>query len=107
LIAASDPLFDAQQKRLVEFAAKIKLPAVYTKSLFAEAGGLISYGARYSDMFRRAATFVDKVLKGTKPADIPVEQPTRFELVVNMKTAKALGVKIPNSVLVRADRVIE
>ena len=107
LIAASDPLFDSQQKRIAEFAAKNRLPAVYTKTPFTDAGGLISYGARYPDLFRRAATYVDKIFKGAKPADLPVEQPTKFELVVNMKTAKALGIKIPNSILVRADRVIE
>ncbi|MBI3373892.1 MAG: ABC transporter substrate-binding protein [Betaproteobacteria bacterium] len=107
LIAASDPTFDSHQKRIAEFTTKNRLPSVYTKTAFAEAGGLISYGARYPDLFRRAAAYVDKILKGAKPADLPVEQPTKFECVINLKTAKALGLKIPQSVLIRADRVIE
>jgi putative ABC transport system substrate-binding protein len=98
---------DARQKRLAELTTQSRLPALYNKSVFAEAGGLIAYGARYLDFFQRAAAYVDKILKGANPAELPVEQPTRFELVVNMKTAKTLGVKIPNSILVRADKVIE
>ncbi len=107
LTAVSAPEFDSQQRRIAEFSVQNRLPAVYTKTAFAEAGGLMSYGARFPDLFRRAAGYVDKILKGTKPADLPVEQPTRFELVINMKTARALGLTIPPSVLVRADRVIE
>ena len=95
------------RKLLGEFAATMRLPAVAGIKQFAEAGALISYGATLGSNFFRAATYVDKILKGAKPGDIPVEQPTKFELVVNMKTAKALGIKIPNSILVRADKVIE
>jgi putative ABC transport system substrate-binding protein len=94
-------------KLLAEFAAQIRLPAIYANSLFADAGGLISYGPNYEELFRRAAQYVDKILKGAKPADLPVEQPTKFELVVNLKTAKTLGITIPQSILVRADKVIE
>jgi ABC-type uncharacterized transport system substrate-binding protein len=90
---------------LAEFAAQIRLPAIYGQ--YADVGGLISYGANYEDLYRRAAHYVDKILKGAKPAELPVEQPTKFELVVNMKTAKKLGIRIPQSILARADRVIE
>jgi putative ABC transport system substrate-binding protein len=83
------------------------LPAVYELSGFAEVGGLANYGPSFPEMFRHAAVYVDKILRGAKPADLPVEQPTRFELVINMKTAKALGLTIPPSVLIRADRVIQ
>lgn len=102
-----DPTFDAEQDWLADFAAKSKLPALYNKAAFAEAGGLISYGASYSEFFLRAATYVDKILKGAKPSDLPIEQATRFELHINLKTAKALGIKVPKSVLVRADKLIE
>jgi putative tryptophan/tyrosine transport system substrate-binding protein len=94
-------------KLLAEFAAQIRLPAIYAQRQYADVGGLISYGANIEELSRRAAHYVDKILKGAKPADLPVEQPTKFELVINMKSAKALGIKIPNSILVRADRVIE
>ncbi len=100
-------IFTADQKRLVDLAAKHRLPAMFFFRQFVEAGGLMSYGASQPDMWRRAATYVDKILKGAKPADLPVEQPTRFELVVNMKTAKALGLTIPPSILIRADQVIQ
>jgi putative ABC transport system substrate-binding protein len=90
-----------------DFAKKHKLPTVFGAREFAEAGGLMSYAPDIADAFRRAATYVDKILKGAKPADLPVEQPTKFELVINMKTAKALGLTIPQSVLVRADQVIQ
>jgi putative tryptophan/tyrosine transport system substrate-binding protein len=91
----------------VDFATKSRLPAVFTLRGFADAGGLVVYGASYSALFRHAATYVDKILKGAKPADLPVEQPTKFELVINLKTAKALGLTIPSSLLQRADQVIE
>jgi putative ABC transport system substrate-binding protein len=102
-----DEVFVANMKRIVDFAAKSRLLSIFHRSEFADAGGLVTYGPDRSDMFRRAATYVDKILKGAKPGDLPVEQPTKFELVVNLKTAKALGLTIPQSILVRADRVIE
>ena len=91
----------------MDFATKSHLPAVFTLRGFADAGGLLVYGASYSALFRRAAIYVDKILKGAKPADLPIEQPTKFELVINLKTAKALGLTIPPSLLQRADQVIE
>jgi putative ABC transport system substrate-binding protein len=96
-----------QPQRVAELAAKSRLPAIYEFRLYVEAGGLISYGVDSVDLWRRAATFVDKILKGAKPSDLPVEQPTRFELVINQKAAKALGLTIPPSLLLRADQVIE
>jgi putative ABC transport system substrate-binding protein len=101
------PMFQVERRRLVSLAAKNRLPAVYSFKDFAEAGGLMSYGPDLADLARRAASYVDKILKGVKPADLPVEQPTKFELVINLKTAKALGLTIPPSVLARADQVIE
>jgi len=95
------------RKTLAEFAAQARLPAMYPHSQYADAGGLASYGPNYAELYRRAAHYVDKILKGAKPADLPVELPTHFELVINMKTAKALAIKIPPSLLARADRVIE
>src|SRR5262249_52392147 len=94
-------------KRLVDLAAKNRLPAVYPNRGFVDAGGLMAYGTNLADLYRRAATYVDKILKGAKPADLPVEQATKFELVINLKTAKALGLTIPPSVLGRADQIIE
>jgi len=107
IIVAGDPFFTANRTRLIEFATSKRLPAVYFYKLFADAGGLITYGANLEDSHRRAATYVDKILKGAKPADLPVEQPTTFELAINLKAAKALGLTIPQALLLRADRVIE
>ncbi len=100
-------LLTANCKQVVAAIEKVRLPAIYANSEFPLAGGLLSYATNHFDSFRRAATYVDKILKGTKPGDIPIEQPTRFELVINMKTAKALGIKIPNTIMVRAEKVIE
>jgi putative ABC transport system substrate-binding protein len=100
-------MFFVERRRLVDLAAKSQLPAVYTWTEFVDAGGLMSYGPNLADLFRRAATYVDRILKGAKPADLPVEQPTKFELVINRKTAKALGLTIPQSVLRQADHVVE
>lgn len=97
----------AHRKRIADFAAAQRLPAIYGLAEYVEAGGLISYGVNFADNWRRAAGYVDKILKGAKPSDLPVQQPTQFELAVNLGTAKALGVVIPPSVLVRADRVIQ
>ena len=107
LIVEADLFFVLHRKRIVDFTAKTQLPAVYSFRDFVDAGGLMVYGASFPELYRRAATYVDKILKGAKPADLPVEQPTKFELVVNLKTAKALGLTIPQSMFIRADQVIE
>jgi len=107
LIALDDSLIFSNRTRIIALAARSRLPAVYGYREFPDAGGLMAYGPSRHDLYRRAATYVDKILKGTKPADLPVEQPTRFELVVNLKTAKALGLTIPPSILIRADQVIQ
>ena len=107
LIALADPLMNFHVKRLAELALNNRLPAVYGFREFADAGGLIAYGANLREEFRLAAGYVDKILKGAKPADLPVQQPTTFELVINLKTAKALGLTVPQSLLIRADEVIE
>jgi putative ABC transport system substrate-binding protein len=99
-------MFD-HEKQIADLALKSRLPSAYNRREGAEAGGLLSYGPNRAEMYRRAATYVDKILKGARPADLPVEQPTRFELVVNLKTAKALGITIPRSVLSLADEVIQ
>ena len=107
LFVLFDPFLFAHRTRIAEFANKNRLPAMYPHREYAETGGLMAYGADIRDNFRRAATYVHKILTGTKPADLPVEQPTKFELVINLKTAKALGLTIPQSLLLRADQVIE
>ncbi len=107
LLLLADPLTISQRSRIVEFAAEQRLPAIYETSNFVDVGGLISYGPSISDQYRRAATYVDKILRGAKPADLPIEQPTKFELVINMRAAKALGIKFPDSILLRADKVVE
>jgi putative ABC transport system substrate-binding protein len=96
-----------EHRRLVDLAAKHRLPALYTWRWFVDAGGLMAYGPNVADNFRRIASYVDKILKGANPADLPVEQPTKFQLVINLKTAKALGLTIPPSLLARADEVIQ
>jgi putative ABC transport system substrate-binding protein len=107
LLVLPDPMYLSERTQIAEFAAKNALPAIYGIPEHAQAGGFMAYAASRTDSFRRAATYVDKILKGARPADLPVEQPTQFELIVNMKTAKALGIKIPQSILVQATRVIE
>jgi putative ABC transport system substrate-binding protein len=107
LVVLPHAVTNAHRARIVTLAAGRRLPGMYPNSEYVEAGGLMSYGPNNSDQHRRAATFVDKILKGAKPADLPIEQPTKFELVVNLKTAKALGITIPQSVLLRTDKVIE
>ena len=107
LIVLPHAVTTERRTQIVGLAAKHRLPGMYPYREYVEAGGLMSYGANYSDLHRQAATYVDKILKGAKPADLPVQQPTRFELVLNMKTAKALGIKFPQSVLIRAEQVIE
>jgi putative tryptophan/tyrosine transport system substrate-binding protein len=107
LIVSNDSLTLANRKRIAELAAMHRLPAIYGSREFVDAGGLIAYAVKLPDQYRRAATYVDKILKGAKPADLPVEQPTKFELVVNLKTAKALGLDVPPTLLATADEVIE
>jgi ABC-type uncharacterized transport system substrate-binding protein len=107
LIVLTDPLTLRYRARVVELAATHRLPAICGFGEFAQGGGLMAYGPSVRDMFRRAASYVDKILKGAKPADLPVEQPTKFDLVINLKTAKALGLTIPTSLLLRADEVIQ
>ena len=107
LIVVGDPMFGTHQRRVVELAAQARLPAMYNLRGFVDAGGLMSYGTHFEDLYRRAATYVDKILKGTKPADLPVEQPTKFALIINLKTAQALGIKMPPSLLLLADEVLQ
>jgi putative tryptophan/tyrosine transport system substrate-binding protein len=107
LLILPDVIFLSQRRQMAELATKRCLPAVYGVREYAEAGGLMAYGANHIDLVRRAATFVDKILKGAKPGDLPVEQPTKFELIINLRTAKAIGLTIPPSVLQRADQIID
>ena len=107
LITISNGFTNSHRNPIVELTAKNRLPAMYEELAFVEAGGLMVYGPHIPDMLRRAATYVDKILKGARPADLPVEQPATFEVVINLKAAKAMGLTIPSSVLVRATQVIE
>jgi ABC-type uncharacterized transport system substrate-binding protein len=107
LLVLTDPMLSANAQRIADLAAQHRLPAIYWAPWFVEAGGLVAYSPDYAAMMRRAASYVDRILKGARPADLPVEQPTKFDLVVNLKTARALGLTIPESLLVRAGRVIE
>jgi putative ABC transport system substrate-binding protein len=107
LLQMNDALFVSRRRQIVQLASKYRLPGMYEEREFVEEGGLMSYGSHAQTLWRRAATFVDKILKGAKPADLPVEEPTRYELYVNLKTAKALGLMIPQSVLVQADEVLQ
>jgi putative tryptophan/tyrosine transport system substrate-binding protein len=100
-------LISSNQKRITDLAAKNRLPAIYARGDFVASGGLMSYGADRTEPYTRVASMIDKILKGTKPADLPVEQPTKFELMINLKTAKALGLTIPPVVMMRADKVIK
>jgi putative tryptophan/tyrosine transport system substrate-binding protein len=102
-----DPVFNAQRTRIVALAAKHRLPGIYDRRAYTDVGGLMTYGPNFPDLLRRAATYVDKILKGTKPIDLPVEQPTKFEFIVNLQAAKQIGLTIPPNVLARADRVIK
>jgi len=107
LLVTPDPLFGFHRRRIVEFAARRQWPSMFVRREFVDAGGLMAYGPSFSESFRRAAYYVDRILKGTKPADLPVEQPMKFELVINLKTAKALGITMPPSLLLLADEVIQ
>jgi putative tryptophan/tyrosine transport system substrate-binding protein len=107
LIVGQDVLLQANRKQVVELAAKHRLPAIYRSMEFIEVGGLMAYGPNYPELYRNAATYVDKILKGAKPEDLPVQQPTKFELVINLKTARALAITIPQPLLLRADEVIQ
>jgi putative tryptophan/tyrosine transport system substrate-binding protein len=107
LVVLTDPILFSQRKRIVELANRNRLPAVYFFEEFVKEGGLVSYGPSDADLFRRSAAYVDRILKGTRPSDLPVEQPTKFDLAINLKTAKALGLTVPPSLLARADEVIE
>jgi putative ABC transport system substrate-binding protein len=106
-LVTGDPLLRRYQNRIIDFAAKNRLPAMYQEKEWVAAGGLLSYGPKFSDLFRQGALFVHKILQGAKPADLPIEQPTRFDLAINVKTARALGFEIPPTLLTRADEVIE
>jgi putative ABC transport system substrate-binding protein len=107
IVTVTTSNFFAERKRIVELAGKYRLPAIYFQKEFVDEGGLMSYGADFDDLFRRAAVYVDKILKGTKPSDLPVQQATKFEFVINLKAAKQIGLTIPPRVLERANQVIK
>ena len=107
LLVLTTPVFDIERQRIVDLAAKNRLPSMYANRNYVESGGLMCYGPNFADLYRRAAGYADKILKGAKPSDLPVEQPTKFELVINLKTAKALGLTVPPTLLAQADEVIE
>ena len=107
IMTLPDAMFFGQRERVVELAGKSRLPAIFPEKDFVDVGGLMAYGPNVSDNFRRAAIYVDKILKGAKPAELPVEQPTKFDFIINLKVAKQIGLTIPQSVLYRADRVIK
>jgi putative tryptophan/tyrosine transport system substrate-binding protein len=107
LLVLADPLFNSSRQKIIALAAKYRLPAIYEDREFVQDGGLISYGPNIAEMTRRSAAFVDKILKGAKPGDLPIEGPTEYELVINLKTAKTLGLSIPEKLLIIADEVIE
>jgi putative tryptophan/tyrosine transport system substrate-binding protein len=107
VLVLGSPVFNSHRTQFVDLAVKSRLPAIYRTPEFVETGGLMSYGASITDLYRRAATYVDKILKGAKPADLPVEQPTKFELIINLRAAKQIGLTIPPNVLARADKVIK
>jgi putative ABC transport system substrate-binding protein len=106
-VVVIDALTQENQRLITELAVKHRLPAIYPSREFVDVGGLITYGVNYPDLYRRAAIFVDKILKGTKPSELPVEQPTKFEMIVNLKTARVLGLALPPAILLRADEVLE
>jgi putative ABC transport system substrate-binding protein len=107
LMVIGNPVTFKKRKVIAEFAVESRLPSVFEQRLFVETGGLLSYGPSFADLFRRAAVYVDKILKGAKPADLPIEQPTKFELVINRKTADTLGLSVPPSLLLRADQIVD
>jgi putative ABC transport system substrate-binding protein len=107
MVVTTEPFTRQHLSRILDFMARNAIPCMYEDGRYVEEGGLMSYGPNVPDLFRRAAVYVDKIIKGAKPADLPVEQPTKFELVINLKTAKALGLTVPDSVIVSADKVIE
>jgi putative tryptophan/tyrosine transport system substrate-binding protein len=107
MVVTAEPFTRQHRERILDFMTRNAIPSMYEDSKFVEAGGLMSYGPSARDLFRRAAVYVDKIIKGANPADLPVEQPTKFELVINLKTAKALGLTVPESIFVRTDKVIE
>ena len=107
LVVLTTPMLGIERQRIADLAAKNRLPTAYASRNYVEVGGLMSYGPNFADLHQRAASYVDKILKGAKPSDLPVEQPTKFEFVINLKTAKALGLTVPEAFLLRADEVIE